>query len=172
MTGLLIATIGPPGAGKTTWARCWAAGLGARVVGLDAWRSRVSCCSADQGATPRAVQGALQEAREALAGGSTVLWDATSARVRDRAALLDLAAESGAATAAVVLLPPLPVAHARNAARSRWACGRCGGTRRVPSRVVAALHREITRDLPALPGEGWDLIHHHLPANTETRAAA
>lgn len=166
--GRLVATIGPPGAGKTTW-RHRHTHPGVTVASLDTYRRQVSWCgcTANQDATPLALALAVSSTRAALARGATVVWDATNAEKAARALLLVLAAESAAATTAVVFLPPLAVVLARNARRDPRRCV-CGWARRVPDLVVRALHHAITRDLPTLPTEGWHAVHVHT--GTETPA--
>jgi predicted kinase len=117
-TATLIATIGPPGAGKSTWCRRHAP-RGSTVVNLDKNRALVAWCHcpANQEATPWAVELGVVAARAVLARGGTVVWDATSAERASRGALQVLAAEHGGRTVAVLILPPLVVSLARNESR-------------------------------------------------------
>ncbi len=126
------------------------------MISLDDLRGALSRCGCPnaQDTTPIAVAAAFAAARHALTAGQDVLWDATNATTGRRDALLRLAAETGSGTAAVVLLPPLQVALARNAARSDSPCS-CGWPRRVPADVVTSMHAAITADLPGLPAAGW-----------------
>ncbi|GAA4877315.1 ATP-binding protein [Saccharopolyspora cebuensis] len=158
----LVALIGPPGAGKTT-ALARLDVRDAVVVGLDRARAEVSCCAADQSATHAAVRRSLATARAALAAGTSVVWDATNARRRERRRLLDLAREQGARTRAVVVLPDLGTALARNATRDPSPCPACGHAERVPDDVVRRMHATISRAVPDLPAEGWDRVDHLDP---------
>jgi predicted kinase len=169
---LLVALIGPPGAGKTRAAAATADRLRAEspaepadvtVLSLDGIRARLSpwADECDQGVTPQAVAAlhtALHTALHAvLAAGGAVVVDATSAAAEHRRALLDIAARHHARTVALVVLPPLETVLARNAARSAVARP-CGWTRRVPPAAVTAMHTAITADLPGLPAEGWHQV--------------
>ena len=155
----LTVAVGAPGSGKSTWRRDWvAANADATVVCLDDNRAAVSCCRADQAATARAVEMGVATARQALARGDRVVWDATNAEASSRRLLLVLAAEYDAATTAVVLLPDLATVLARNAGRSTTRCAVCGYAERVPDAVVAAMHQAITADLLGLPAEGWHAV--------------
>ncbi|AXX29394.1 ATP-binding protein [Actinosynnema pretiosum subsp. pretiosum] len=160
----LTALVGPPGAGKTTLRTTYPNAL---VVSLDDNRRALSWCGCgnNQDGLLRAVavQLAQTTARSALTAGRDVLWDATNAHPADRAALLLLAAETGASATARLVLPPLEVVLHRNAQRSPMSCV-CGHARRVPEDVVRAMHAAITHDLPALPHQGWTRVEnpaHH-----------
>lgn len=155
MTGTLIATIGPAGAGKTEWLK--ANHPLVPSVSLDWNRRNLSpCgCSANQNATPYAVELGVRQALAGLARGSTVAWDATNWQTSERIALQMLAGEVDARTVGVVILPPLLDTLARNATRDLRPCW-CGYARRVPEQVIWSMHLAITRDLPTMPAEGWD----------------
>lgn len=160
MTPALIATIGPAGAGKTTW-RQTCVPAGATVVSLDENRAALApCgCSANQDVNAVAVEHGTAHTRAALAAGGTVVWDTTAYLPRFRAHLLDLAAEHRARTIAVVVLPPLLTVLARNARRDNTPCPECGHTRRVPDARVREMHHAVTTALPRLHTEGWDAVH-------------
>lgn len=161
MTPTLIATIGPPGAGKTTW-RTRHTPPGAVVVSLDDTRAALSpCgCSSDQSANAAAVAAGIARTREVLAGGGSVVWDTTAYLPRFRTLLLELAADHDAATVGLVVLPPLLTVLARNARRDPTVCCRCGFARRVPDARVWAMHHAIATALPALNTEGWQTLHY------------
>lgn len=160
-TATLIATIGPPGAGKSTWRRRYAP-RGSTVVNLDENRALAAWChcSANQEATPWAMELGVVAARAVLARGGTVVWDATSAERASRGALQVLAAEHGARTIAVLILPPLAVSLARNESRDPRRCV-CGWSRRVPEEAIRAMDSSIRQDLHRITiGEGWDEVQH------------
>ncbi|SEB48666.1 Predicted kinase [Amycolatopsis tolypomycina] len=160
MRPTLYATIGPAGAGKTTW-RHQHAPPGATVISLDERRSALSpCgCSADPSVNAAAVADGTADTRAVLAAGGTVVWDVTNYLPRFRAHLLDLAAEFDAATVGLVVLPPLLTVLARNGGRDGRICAVCGMARRVPDPVVWAMHAAITDALPGLHREGWHTLH-------------
>ncbi|MFF0146001.1 putative kinase [Amycolatopsis sulphurea] len=160
MTPTLIATIGPAGAGKTTW-RHRHVPPGATVVSLDETRARLApCgCSANQDVNAAAVEHGFAATAAVLAAGGTVVWDVTSYLRRFRTRLLDLAAEAGARTEAVVLLPPLATVLARNGRRDNTPCPDCGYARRVPEARVREMHHAVTAALPGLHTEGWNTLH-------------
>ncbi|TCP56969.1 putative kinase [Tamaricihabitans halophyticus] len=164
--GTLIATIGPPGAGKTTWRRQFLATTPATVVSLDELRARFSpCgCSADHSVNQVATAHGLRITHQALQTGGTVVWDTTAASYPARASMLACAAAHHARTIAVVILPPLIHALRRNARRDNRTCRTCARARRVPDHRIWAMHTHITAALPALHREGWHEIHlHDLP---------
>lgn len=153
----LLAVVGPPGAGKTTWIRRHV--RDAVVVSLDACRERVSPhgCPCDQAATAAAVRLACELAGAGLRAGGLVVWDATNCTPSDRDTGLGLCAEHDARSVAVVLCPPLEVCLARNAVRDATA-HTCGYARRVPAATVAATHAALQADLAGLAAR-WDTVH-------------
>ncbi|RJQ84745.1 AAA family ATPase [Amycolatopsis panacis] len=160
MTPTLVSTIGPAGAGKTTWRRtCIPAG--ATVVSLDETRARLApCgCSANQDVNEEAAEAGFATTAAVLAGGGTVVWDVTGYLARFRVRLLNLAAQHGAGTVGVVLLPPLLTVLARNARRCNTPCPECGYTRRVPDARVWEMHHAVATALPRLHTEGWTQLH-------------
>ncbi|MFE3178667.1 AAA family ATPase [Amycolatopsis sp. NPDC059090] len=159
MSPVLIATVGPPGAGKTTWRREHASEE-ATVVSLDEIRARLSACgcSADPAANAAAVEAGTALTRETLAAGGTVVWDTTGYLRRFRTHLLDLAEAHRARTVAIVLLPPLLTVLERNGRRDGARCPVCGHARRVPDQFVWSAHRAIADALPRLHAEGWDTV--------------
>ncbi len=156
----LMATIGPAGAGKTTW-RTRHTPPGATVVSLDERRAALSACgcSGDPSVNAAAVEQGTAVARAVLAAGGTVVWDATSYLPRFRTHLLDLAADYDAATVGLVVLPPLLTVLARNARRDARVCAVCGTARRVPDPTVWAMHAAVNAALPHLHTEGWQTLH-------------
>jgi predicted kinase len=154
---VLVAMVGPAGAGKSRWIERHVPENLARVS-LDVGRGVVSpfgcACDQDPMVTALAVELAVTTAAGELGAGRSVVWDATNAEHSARALLTLLAVEHGARSAAVVLLPPLEVVHRRNATRSDEVHV-CGFSRRVPAAVVAAMHAEISAAVPML-GSSWD----------------
>jgi len=156
----LYALIGPPAAGKTTL-RKQLATPGTTEVNLDEYRARLNWCGCpmNQGSTGPAVELATATARSALAAGRDVVWDATNCEPAARMMLLVLAGEYQARTVGIVLMEDLDLLLARNETRDATPCA-CGyARRRVPTGVITSMHAALVRDLPTLPGEGWDEIH-------------
>lgn len=157
----LVAVIGPPGAGKSTFARAYSASLRGLpvVLSLDAFRAEASRYNdpSDQSVTRQAVRELHATLAAYLSEGRTVVVDATNAERPHRLDLLRLAEPYDALTAAVVILPDLAECLARNAARDGSA-GSSGFARRVPDDVIELMHREIEADLPHLPAEGWQVV--------------
>lgn len=157
----LIAMVGPPGAGKTSWRRRVLPQI--PVVSLDACRRIVSPHRDEADQTPSTTEQALELAvhttRELLSARMAMVWDATNCRRAHRNILLPLAAEHHATTVAVVVHPALQACLDRNATRPATS-GPCGYARRVPEAVIADMHASLTADLPMVAGEGWDLLVH------------
>ncbi|MDI5980103.1 AAA family ATPase [Amycolatopsis magusensis] len=159
--GTVIATVGPAGAGKTTWRRAHTP-RGVVVVSLDELRSRLSpCgCSGDPSVNAAAVRLGESITSQVLRFGGTVVWDVTSYLPRFRARLLALADHHQARTEAVLILPPLLQVLAQNRHRDDRRCGICGTARQVPETVVWQMHTAITAALPGLHREGWQHLHY------------
>lgn len=153
----LLALVGPPGAGKTTWIRRHV--RRAVLVSLDACRARVSPhgCPCDQAATAQAVELACDLARIELRAGRLVVWDATNCAASHRDSVLGLCAAHDAHSVAVVMCPPLQVCLARNGIRDATV-HTCGYARRVPDATVAAMHTALREDLAELAAR-WDAVH-------------
>ncbi|GAA2798429.1 AAA family ATPase [Saccharopolyspora taberi] len=156
--GALVALVGPPGSGKSTFAAALVKQVArpVSVLCLDEYRARVSAWGdeADQYVTPWAVANLHIDLDEHLAQRRLVVVDATNAESPHRRQLLEIAARHGAVTAAAVLLPALGVCQAHNAQRDPTV-GACGWARQVPAVKVADMHAAITGDLPHLADEGW-----------------
>lgn len=142
----LVVLIGAAGAGKSTLAaRLFAAD---EILSSDALRALVSGDEADQRATRAAFAILHREALRRLADGRLVVVDATNVEHAARVALVALAGRSGAPATAIVIAPPAPDVHARNAGRPGrmvpveivdrhlGALGRLGVT---PAEIVARL---------------------------------
>ena len=104
MSGHLIALMGPPGAGKSTWAQ-----TREHVISTDAIR---------HGADYRTVYRiAMRELEARLGYGEEVVFDATCASPVTRRHLLDIAGHTQARTTLVVFTTPLADCVARQAGR-------------------------------------------------------
>ncbi|MGW4528365.1 AAA family ATPase [Amycolatopsis sp. NPDC004378] len=156
---VLLAMVGPAGAGKSTWRLRNVPSL--PMVSIDTCRKVVSPYhdEADQApeTTARAVELAFGLAGALLSTNRSMVWDATNCEAGARKLLLELAAEHDAVAVAVVILPPLAICLEQNAPRNAIP-GACGFARRVPDAVIDAMHSELVADFPALPDEGWDSI--------------
>jgi predicted kinase len=134
----LVHLVGPSGSGKSTFAR-GLAGTDAYVCLDDLREARGS--RADQGANGEVLREGLGRLDAALAGGGTVVWDATSLSRHQRAAVHRVARRRDALVTHVVAL----VGEDELARRNR------GRTHPVPPGVLAA---QVQRFAPPYPGEG------------------
>lgn len=176
--GSLIVLIGPPGAGKTSFA----AACSGTVVSTDAIRSRLYggesttlheptaqrlltekqiCTDGLSAAQLEMLKESLcvdhifdvarEECRRLLAQGVTVIYDSTNFKHKYRRQLLEKTSGLYDRCDAYYLDIPLQVCLARNAARQR----------REPEAVVAAIHAQLA---PPSYEEGFDNIYrvdHH-----------
>jgi predicted kinase len=160
-TGVLIAVIGPPGAGKSTTSVALAAASNDRcaILSLDRLRALVSPWrdSCDQQATEAAVQLLHSDLEERLECGHTVIVDATLTVREHRAELLRIAERHGATARAITLLPELKDVLRRNAARDDTVRP-CGYARQVPAELVVAAHQALSADADQLSDEGWNSV--------------
>jgi protein phosphatase len=146
-TPCVVALVGPPGSGKSTFAQRHFAP--AAIFSSDAWRQSISGQAADQSASREAFEALYRAAAGRLAEGGTAVVDATNLDIEARGRCLDLAAAAGCPAIAVVFDMPLEQCLAWNAARPE---------RRVAPGVVRRQHRALQRTLPTLRHEGFDAL--------------
>ncbi|MFF2549289.1 AAA family ATPase [Kitasatospora sp. NPDC058063] len=156
----LIALIGAPGTGKSTFAGAFDPD---DVLNADHLRG---LASGDRACQAEAVNGlvwtilhALLDSRLGLRRPTVI--DATSAETAHRAELVVRAQRHEIPAYALVLDTPLDVALARNTARDR----------RVSEDVVRTLHEQITAGLPGLADEGFAGVLHASRISLPTAAA-
>ncbi|GAA2889300.1 hypothetical protein GCM10010517_53390 [Streptosporangium fragile] len=133
----LVITVGPSGSGKSTFARNLP-GTDA-VVSLDDLR-QARGSRADQRANPEILREGLHRLDTLLAGGGTVVWDATALNKHQRSLVHAVARRRDALTTHAVMLVPDDVLTRRNADRAH----------RVPPEVLTA---QLHRFSPPYPGE-------------------
>ncbi|WP_430786885.1 AAA family ATPase [Actinoplanes sp. G11-F43] len=137
--GLLLLTVGAPGAGKSTWAHRHFPP--SAIISSDQLRFRVCGRHTDQAATPAAVRILHAIVQGRMQFGQTTVVDATNAEPRHRDELLEAAHQHGRPVVAVVFDVPLQICLDRNARRR--------GRRRVPESFVRATHARICAEFPA-----------------------
>ncbi|MFF8747208.1 AAA family ATPase [Streptomyces californicus] len=148
------ALIGPPGSGKSTFARQHFQPT--QVVSSDVCRALVADDEGDQSATGDAFEVLHSIADKRLQRGLLTVIDATNLRGPDRPWLLDRARHWQRPLVAVLFDVPLAIAQAQNASRARV----------VPADVVSEFHA-LLPTVDQLHAEGWDTVH---LASTITRA--
>jgi predicted kinase len=142
----LIVLVGPPGSGKTTWAR--RNGRGAVHISQDGLIDAITPDGFGHAYRPvyRAAEDAA--ARAALQASHTVIVDRTNRTRVHRQRWLEIAREASCDAVAVVMTTPAPLCRERNAQRQ--------GSSRLSDermeRMLAALE-------PVLPDEGFVSIH-------------
>ncbi|MHA4818763.1 AAA family ATPase [Streptomyces aculeolatus] len=143
--GSLLVLVGPPGAGKSTWAGQFPARW--RVC-LDVYRGLLTDSEADQGANEEALALRALVLEGRLRRGRTTVCDSTSIEPAARASLLACARRHGRPAIAVLFDTPLALCEARNAARERT----------VPVRVLRDMHAKLP-SAEQLRSEGFDAVH-------------
>lgn len=145
--GALVLLVGAAGSGKSTLAaRLFAA---EEVLSSDAYRDAVSGDPSDQSATEEAFARLHADLDHRLATGRLSVVDATNVQGWARRSLLAVAAARGRPAIAVVLVLPIEVSLAQNAART---------TGRVPAGVVRRHDRDLRASLPHLVEEGYATV--------------
>jgi predicted kinase len=155
----LVLTVGPPGAGKSTW-------LAARfpadqLFGFDMFRRMLTGGDVlEQGATPAAATmlGAVISYR--METRRTTVIDATNVDWDRRDGLIFLARTTGRPVVAVMFHTPLAVCleHNRGRTSAPWAGA---NDRPVPDEVVENMHARMLAD-PPTPAD-FDLVLHVHP---------
>jgi predicted kinase len=146
MTPCLIVLVGPPGSGKTTWAR--RNGHGAVHVSQDDLIDAITPAGFDPVYRPVYREAEDSIAKAALRAGHTVIVDRTNRTRAHRERWLRIAQDARCPAAAVVMSTPVELCRARNERRT--------GPRRLSSermeRMLAALE-------PVRNDEGFAAIH-------------
>lgn len=152
-TGSLVLLVGPPGAGKSTFA--WELVehdhvAPEDVLSTDTYRELITGSASDT-ARDRKVFSAVRAAlRERMARGSTTVVDATNLWPARRARYMAVARAAGRPAVAIRFDVPVPELLARNAGRER----------QVPPGAVVAMARQARQgaSADALAAEGFDLV--------------
>ncbi|MFE5866222.1 AAA family ATPase [Streptomyces virginiae] len=149
----LILLLGPSGSGKTRLSRMFEPH---QVLRADDFREMCAGDRGDQRVNGPAWQALETVLRARLGFGLTTVVDATHSEDSLRRRFAELADEFGVLSCAVVMTTPLPVAHARNAARA--------GTTRVPAHVVDAQGAQLGAAEPKREGIDRVVRADDLPA--------
>lgn len=155
----LLVTIGPPGAGKSTW-------LAGRfppeqLFSLDATRRWLAGDVATMDATDAAVEVLDTAVRYRMTTARTTAVDGTYARWEHREALRAVALVCARPAVAVMMHTRLRVCIDRQATRSAVPGYAAASDQPVPADVIGRMHRAIERDPPTR--DDWDLVVHVHP---------
>jgi len=152
----LIVLIGPPGSGKTTWARTH--GHGAVHVSQDDLIDAITPHGFEHIYRPMYAEAEDAVARAALKAGHTVIVDRTNRTRAHRERWLQISREAACPAIAVVMTASKEICLARNAARQDH---RLVSEERM-ERMFAAME-------PVQPGEGFLAILHDTATMEEIK---
>ncbi|WGV24501.1 AAA family ATPase [Halotia branconii] len=146
MTKLLL-LIGLPGSGKSTLAKQLVTKCPQmQLISTDAIRGQLFGSEAIQGSWPLIWREIEQQFQQAIATGTTVIFDATNAQRRNRRKLIILARDVGFThMTGIWVNTPVWLCLARNKKRHR----------QVPEKIILRMHRQL-RDAPPSLAEGLD----------------
>lgn len=154
----LVVLVGPPGAGKTTFARKHFKAT--EVLSADHFRAMLSDSEDNQYVTEDAFRILAEAAKVRLRRGLLTVVDACSLGEGDRKHLLELARDSYARAVVVVLSAPARACVQRAGQRAE---------RPLPEEVVRKLHNKFTQEaLPKVLKEKW---HRAYVLDSDARVA-
>ncbi|MFC9176767.1 AAA family ATPase [Streptomyces sp. NPDC057107] len=149
------ALIGPPGSGKSTFARTHFKPT--QVISSDFCRALVADDENDQSASADAFDLLHHIADKRMERGRLTVIDATNLRGGERSWLLGRARHWQRPLVAVLFDVPLATVQAQNASRDRV----------VPAHVVSEFHA-LLPTVDQLHAEGWDTVHLASPLTHRT----
>lgn len=145
----LVVLVGPPGVGKTTFARKHFRPT--EVLTADHFRAMLSDSEDNQYVTEDAFRILSEVARVRLRRGLLTVVDACSLGEGDRKHLLEMARQSFVKAVAVVLAAPARTCVQRAGQRA---------DRPLPEDVVRKCHQRFVQEaLPKVPREKWDRVY-------------